>query len=215
MADTPGAVPLAVAGELPERDADPVGKGGLVEPLDVATALVVVGAALLSGVVEASTAGVVDAAGVADAGAGTAVAAHAHTSKPADETRRPCSIPHPFRTQPMAALAMAADFDGSHWHFKSWLVHPTEPAASAIQGRWKRSQKFYSVEEGLLRTHCAIRDFGYGISTNILPLDTSNEAHGQNRDEPLHFECGWLGICLERVIGQIQKAIQKAILVYG
>lgn len=52
--------------------------------LDVAGAVDVAGGALLSGVTEASTAGVVDAgAGALDATAGTAVAAHEHTSTPA------------------------------------------------------------------------------------------------------------------------------------
>lgn len=63
-----------------------------------------------SGAVDAGAvdAEVVDAA--VDAGAGTAVATHAHSSAPADETRRPFSASHSLTTQPMALLAMAADF---------------------------------------------------------------------------------------------------------
>lgn len=88
-----------------------------MELLDGAGALDVAGGALLSGVAEASgsTAGVVDAgAGALDATAGTAVAAHEHTSAPADETWRPFSSPQACRTHPMAALEMSACLAGSH-----------------------------------------------------------------------------------------------------
>ena len=90
MTDAPGAVPLAAVAEPAGRDADPVGKGGLgwtnVEPLEGAGAFVVATGVLLSGVAEASAAAVVVAsgAGVLDGSAGTAVAAHLHTSSPAD-----------------------------------------------------------------------------------------------------------------------------------
>lgn len=99
------------------------------ETLEVTTTELVAGAALLSGVAEGS------AGGVVDAGAGAAVAAHLQISSPADLAPRPFSAPHAAKTQPIAALPMAACFAGSHWHFRSPSAHPEVLVASRIQVR--------------------------------------------------------------------------------
>lgn len=96
----------------------------------VAVAVAVAGGALLSGVSEASTAVVDSGAGVLDATAGAAVAAHEHTSSPADCTSRPFSTPQACRTHPMAAVEMPDCLAGSHEHFKSPGSQPTDFEAS-------------------------------------------------------------------------------------
>ncbi|MCJ1224668.1 hypothetical protein MMC12_001313 [Toensbergia leucococca] len=60
-------------------------------------------------------------------------AAQAHTAAAEDWTCRPVMAPQALTTHPRAAVAMAADALGLHWHWKSVAAQPTTEPADMIQ----------------------------------------------------------------------------------
>ena len=136
-----------------------------LEPAGAAAPPVVVGAGVelpagaadVAAMEEAADDAAGEEAAVVEAGAEDEAMAAEEDPEPADAaqtqtaeaevwTARPVTGPQPLRTQPKAALLMAADFAGMHWQAKSVVPQPAPEAADWIQETWESRQLVGSID---------------------------------------------------------------------